>query len=96
MLPLPESGSAEATSFPLSGPTLYTQPYSLSDDDPRPQGTCKTVHLGGFSAQLKPALVVQSGGQLSHYPGGQHTPERRARIAAQENFGEPEAAAGIG
>ena len=46
MLPLPESGSAEATSFPLSGPTLCTQPYNLSDDDPRPQGNLQNGAFG--------------------------------------------------
>lgn len=28
------------------------------------QATCETVHLGGFSAQLKPALVVKSGDRV--------------------------------
>ncbi|MBM0742922.1 acetamidase/formamidase family protein [Phormidium sp. CLA17] len=28
------------------------------------QATCETVHLGGFSAQLKPALIVESGDRV--------------------------------
>jgi acetamidase/formamidase len=28
------------------------------------QATCETVHLGGFSAQLKPALVIESGDRV--------------------------------
>jgi acetamidase/formamidase len=35
------------------------------------QATCETVHLGGFSSQLKPALVIESGDrvQIETYSG---------------------------